>query len=961
MAIRLYRDSSIKVKLHSILGLVPEYQLKDYQVADTKDSFYIWSDSFKKVLKTIKAMGFEVVESPVQMETRKYENIFPAFEKQDVFLSKRAIVRIHEKDISSIAQYLFESNHDAFHMMKSKNNFYILIENIPLFWTHGILFFDKFTVFTERKPSIFVKSNEEYVFTEILVKEESGYYVIENGNNLFLSADSFKYSYDIIDFKFDLNKVRSETKSFEKVQVNLSLKLMEDYKDMASLWRLTEHDIDRLPELIDNLSSPERDLLSIGAYDFGDELVYFAKISNKAFGKPVYAKVMNFFNGESYYSPNDGLRVFVTVGYRIFPDIETRTLSELVKSSENYLSIFVGGDNHHSIISLKENSFVPLSSSYTVTSLRFSNVIESVYNSIHFSIDPIAEKVSKTSMTFEGTSKAKKEIDTKETINKTTMVVNPHFETVSKGGVRGSIWSKIHETYVHPAVYGRACLYSGNVKNHNPNFISFINFLNSEDVYENDRVKGMLSKMQKNITIMPKHFYWFFMKELANKTSDALLLQQQREFLFSHLNKNSLDEVDFPPFVTASYSEDEIEKDSFNGIMDLIVNNKLIPNKEIRYLLYKFAEVALLQNNETPSFTIPAVEMNEDIHKSCLRKINDRISLIKSGKQSDADWIEFLDNARKNRDSFYIESSSKDELISKIKYIQDIDIASSEPHSKFLRDILSGGNPDTILKNFAAKKLSATVQAQFFIPIVEKIRQVNSTAFYDAMHTYFPFKQSMMDLDAKNTFHHVCVYICLYAMNGEAQKLEEMKKNLVRIFNSDAENPNYGAYSTVASICGADFVSEFLSQKDDSNSNSVIKVYKDMAILAMLYGSGRTTELYQYMLKFLVSTESNLRNSVIRGALYTKNVFGNLFNYASSLSMSERRHLIEKCLEITLIPNITQLDANKANLRQAHISMVAMMMYSVMNAGSLRDRIMKTFLRREEAVLRQEMIATKIQ
>ena len=78
------------------------------------------------------------------------------------------------------------------------------------------------------------------------------------------------------------------------------------------------------------------------------------------------------------------------------------------------------------------------------------------------------------------------------------------------------------------------------------------------------------------------------------------------------------------------------------------------------------------------------------------------------------------------------------------------------------------------------------------------------------------------------------------------------------------------------------------------------------------------------------------------------------------MTLSQRQSIISRCIDISLLPEISTLDKSSPNARISHISIVVSIMYAVMVAGSVRDRMMRAFLSREEAALRQEIIATKI-
>ena len=964
MAIRLQKDQSIKLKLHTLLSKIPDYSTKSYLIADDSKYYYIWHEDFKKSLKTIKAMGFEIVESPVTLVDTKYENIFPVFEKKEAFISKRVIVRIEATDVSTISQYLFESGFDKFHITKANNHFYILAEDAPLYWTHSIMFFSKFVVFTERKTNIFVRSNEDYAFSDILTKEQSGYYVIEKGNSIFISADSFKFSYDIVNFKFNLDKVKSETKEFNKIDVSLSLKMVDTSNKFVSLWKLTENDIERIPELIDMLSEAEKDLISIAAYEMDDgDIAYFARVNSKVYGREVYAKALNFFNGESYYAAYDNVRIYVVNGFRIFPDVDSRAIIEVANASQNYISIFDGGDNHHALISLKDNCFVPLSKSYTVTSLRHPKILESIYSSIHFSFEPAVERARKESAQFSEFvhKRVGKNKDSDIFLEKN--VLNPHFETASKGGIRGSIWGKIYDEYKHPSVYARACLFSyDKIKKHDDSYSKYIKFLNSDDVYDDKKVKNIINEMQNNIRTIHKHFYWFFMKELAAKLNDSLLLQQQKEFMFKFLNANSMQEIDFPPFVVSSVSEDEIEKDSFASTIGMIVNHSSIPNQKIRYLLFKIASLALSFNNETLPFKIGEEDFSERLHQIIGRKVDDRTELVKSGKPEESDWVQFLEKSRKSRDAFYVDSATQDTNISNVRFIVDSPLEKEDTYMRFLKEILSGGNIEKNIAKFAEKNPSRDHKSVFFTSIVEKIRSLNHTDLYNAIHKHFPYSYDpTKGIDNKLGYPITALYACLYAMNGETDKLPSLKKNMIYILNNGFENTTYHALASVANICGADFVDEIIKETENATASlPTITVYIDCGRMAMMYGSGKSDALYIEANKFLDKVESHFKAGTMKAPLFVKNVWKNFFSYCSSLTLNQRQSIIARCIELSLLPEISALDKSSPNARISHISMVASIMYAVMNAGSVRDRMMRAFLSREEAALRQEIIATKI-
>lgn len=964
MAIRIEKNQGIKLKLHTLLSKIPDYSSKSYSIADDDKYYYIWHDDFKKSLKTIKAMGFEIAESPIALKDTKYENIFPTFEKKESFISKRVIVRVEANDISSISQYLFESGFDKFHITKANNHFYILVDDAPLYWTHSIMFFSKFVVFTERKTNIFVRSNEDYAFSDILTKEGSGYYVVEKLNNIFISSDSFKFSYDIVNFKFDLNKIKSETKDFEKINVSLSLKMTDSHKNV-SLWKLTENDVERLPELIDILSESEKDLVSIAAYEMDDgDIVYFAKVTSKVFGKEVYAKLVNFFNGEGYYAAYDNLRIYIINNFRIFPDVDSRAIIEITNSSQNYISIFDGGDNHHTLISLKENSFVPLSKSYTVTSLRHPKILDSVYSSIYFSFEPASEKARRESAQFSEFvhKRVGKSKDTDIVIEKNS--TNPYFETASKGGIRGSIWSKILEEYKHPSVYARACLFSyDKIKKHDDAYSKYIKFLNSDDIYEDKKVKSIIAEMQLNIRTIHKHFFWFFMRELSSKLNDPLLLQQQREFIFGFLNANSMQEIDFPPFVVSSVSEDEIEKDSFAATIGAMVNHPNVPDKKIRYLLYKIGNLALSFNNESLGFKMSEEVFSERLHQILSRKVDDRSELVKAGKPDDSDWIQFLEKSRKSRDEFYVDSATQDVVISSFKFITDNPLEKEDTYMRFLKEILSGGNIEKNIAKFAEKNPSRDHVSAFFNSLVEKIRSLNSTDLYNAMHKHFPYNcDPTKGVDNKRAYSLSVIYACLYGMSGENDKLQNVKNNIIHILSNQYENINYNSLANVANICGSEFVDDILKATNGVAESflPIINIYSDCGRMAMMYGCGKSDALFAEATKFLDKTESHFKAGTIKSPLYVKNVWKNFFSYCSSLTLSQRQSIIARCIDISLLPEISTLDKSSPNARISHISIVVSIMYAVMVAGSVRDRMMRAFLSREEAALRQEIIATKI-
>lgn len=968
MVIRLEKNQGIKLKLHTILSKIADYSTKKYMISDDEKYYYIWNDDLKKSIKTIKAMGFEIVENPPNLTETNYENIFPSFEKKESFISKRVIVRINKNDVSSICQYLFESGYDKFYITKTEDYFYLLVEDAPLYWTHSIMFFSKFVVFTERKQNIFIRSNEDYNFSDILTKEQIGYYIIEKSNNIFIASNSFKFSYDIVNFNFDLDKIKSETKEFNKIEISLSLKMVDCSNKNVSLWKLTENDVERLPYLIDCLSESEKELVSIGAYEMEDDIVYFVKVTNKVFGKEIYAKIINFFNGQSYYSAYENIRVFVTNGYRVFPDIDSRAIVEVVNASSNYISIFDGGDNSHFIISLKENCFVPISRSYTVTSLRFPSCLNSIYSSIHFSFNPAVEKSRKESANFSESiinrisNKELKEVTVK------TNIVNPYFETASKGGIRGSIWSKIYDKYKHTSVYSRACLFSyDEIKNHDNAYSKYIKFLESDEVYNDKKVKEIISEMEKNIYTIHKHFYWFFMRELAKKLSDPLLLQIQKEIMFKFLNENSMQEIDFPPFIISSVSEDEIEKDSFSSTIGAIVNNPNITDSKVRYLIYKFACLALSFNNETLPFNIKEEQFDDKLHQICSRKIDDRIKLIKSGSPEDSSWVDFLKKSRESygilSSEFYIDSMSQDTSISRIKFISDFKPEKDDFAIKYLKDIFYSGNVDKNISKFADKKPVFESISIFFSTLVEKIRSINLNELYASIHKHFPYNYDpSKGMDERVGYPITTLYACLYGMSGEIDKLNKIKTNLIHILNSNIENTAYNSLANVANICGSEFTDEILKETINSSSSSLasISIYNDCGRMAMMYGSGKNDILYKEINNFIAKVSDYFKAGTMKAPLFNKNIWKNFFSYCSSLTLNQRQDIISKCIDLSLIPEISAIDRAFPNSKITHISIVVSIMYAIMNAGSVRDRMMRVFLSREEAALRQEIISTKI-